>query len=418
YIKGSEWESEVLNGGLVAVDFYSTECPPCEALAAKFEPLSEVYGRDVKFIKIFRQENRDLALSLGIKSSPTLLFYKNGNRVGDFLSGAIKRKEITKNLDEMIGEERAKAIRSTMKSSKSEYDVMILGGGPAGLAAAIYAAQAKAKTVIVDKALPGGQISITHQVSNYPGFIDPVPGYMLAHYMSEQAAKAGVFFKSAVDITSVDLKAKAVVADEFETVKAKKIIIATGASPRPLGIPGEKEYRGKGISYCGTCDAKYFDGKEVIVIGGGDTAIEESLFIAKFASKLSIFYRADKPRAKAEIQELAAKTPNITLVPKHKPLEISKESDGKMSVLFENGANGDKSKFTADGIFVFVGMNPNTADFNGTLETDEWGYIKIDKEMRTSIPDVFAVGDVAEKPIRQITVAVADGTIAAICATR
>ena len=261
-ITANEFDQEVLKGEKVVVDFYSTECPPCEALFPKYEAVAELYGHKIKFLKIYRQGNRELATQLGVSSSPTLLFFENGKQILDTISGGIKKSEITARLNQMLTENEIAEIQKKQQRSVSEYDVAILGGGPAGLTAGIYLGQAKVKTVLIDPALPGGYMGITHQVSNYPGFVEAQNGYMLAHYMSEQAKQTGIDFKVAVDITSVDLVKKEIAIDELETIKAKKIIIATGTSPNTMNAPGEKEYKGKGISYCATCDAKYFVDKE------------------------------------------------------------------------------------------------------------------------------------------------------------
>ena len=237
-IASSEFEKEVLSGGKVVLDFYSSECPPCEALAPKFEGLSKLYGNDIKFLKIFRQQNRELADKLGVKSSPTLLFFDNGKEVAQRLSGGIKRSDIIEHLDSMITSEKVKAIKSQIKPVVSEFDVIILGAGPGGLTAGLYLCQAKVNTVMVDIALPGGHVSTTHEVSNYPGFIEPQAGYMLSHNMSEQTKLCGTVYKVAVDVTKVDLDKKEVVIDEFETLRAKRIIIATGTSPNLTGAPG------------------------------------------------------------------------------------------------------------------------------------------------------------------------------------
>jgi len=266
-ISSTEFDIEVLKAGKVVLDFYSTECPPCEALASKFEDLAGLYGKDIKFLKIFRQQNRELADKLGVKSSPTLLFFNNGTEVGERLTGGIKRSDIIRNLDSLLPEERVNEIRSKIKHSVSEYDVIILGAGPGGLTAGLYLCQSKINTVLIDIALPGGQVSTTHEVSNYPGFIEPQAGYMLSHNMSEQTKLCGTVYKVAVDVTKVDLERKEIVIDEFETIKGEKIVIATGTTPNRTGAAGEKELKGKGISYCATCDVKYFGDKEVVVIG-------------------------------------------------------------------------------------------------------------------------------------------------------
>jgi len=412
-ITSSEFENEVLAGGKVVLDFYSTECPPCEAVAPKFEGLAKLYGNDIKFVKMFRQQNKPLAEQLGVKSSPTLLFFDNGVQVGNTLSGGIKRSDIIHQLDAMLPAERVKEINSQIKSSVSEFDVLILGAGPGGLTAGLYLCQSKINTVLIDIALPGGHISTTHEISNYPGFIDPQPGYMLSHNMSEQTKLCGTVYKVAVDVTKIDLENKEVVIDEFETIKAKKIIIATGTSPNLMGIPGEREMKGKGISYCATCDAKYYGDKEVVVIGGGNSAVEEADFISKFASKITVVHQFDAFTANKQAQEKLFANPKINTLFQHEPRSFSRQGD-KLVTEVENLKTKEVTKLVSDGVFIFIGMKPNIEMFRDKLSLDNWGYIKTDEDMRTNIPGIYAVGDVISKKYRQITTAVADGTIAAI----
>lgn len=398
----------------LVLDFYSTECPPCEAVAPKFESLADAYGKEVRFIKMFRQGNRELADKLGVKSSPTLIFYKNGQETGERLSGGIKKADIQKNLDAMLSQEKVAEIKSKIKPIVTETEAVILGAGPGGMAAGIYLAQAKIDTLLVDQSLPGGQVSTTHQVSNYPGFILPQKGFMLSHYMAEQAKEAGVKFKVAVDINKVDLINKEIIVDGYETIRFKKIILSTGASPRYLNIPGEKEFHGKGLSYCATCDAKYYHDKEVIIIGGGNTAVEESEFISKFASKITMIQQLPMLTANKLAQERCYNDPKITVMLEHEPRGFYRTDNDKMVVKVQDLKTGEEKSLETDGIFIFVGMKPNTSFLTESIETDDWGYIKVDDEMRTSIPGVYAVGDVVSKKYRQITTAVSDGTIASI----
>jgi thioredoxin reductase (NADPH) len=286
------------------------------------------------------------------------------------------------------------------------------------LTAGIYAAQAKVKTILVDQALPGGQVTTTHLVSNYPGFEKPVEGFMLTHFMTEQAKHAGVDFRQAVEVTDVDLTAKTILVDGFETIRAKQIIIATGSSYRELNVPGEVEYKGKGISYCATCDAKYYNGKDVVVIGGGNSAIEESLFITKFARKVTIVHQFDKLQANRDAQEKAFANEKIEFIFEHEPRSFDKRPDGGMDVTIEDLKSGGRKMLHSDGVFIFAGMKPNIGPFNGSLSLDQWGYVAADELLHTNIPGVFAAGDVRSKPYRQITTAVADGTIAAITAVK
>jgi thioredoxin reductase (NADPH) len=412
-ITGAEFDNEVLNGGKVVLDFFSTECPPCEALASKFEDLSRLYGSDIKFLKIFRQGNRELAEKLGVKSSPTLLFFNNGQEVSTRLTGGIKKSDIINNLDSMLPADKVKEIKSLIKPSVSEFDVIILGAGPGGLTAGLYLCQSKINTVLIDIALPGGHVATTHEVSNYPGFIEPQAGYMLSHSMSEQTKLCGTIYKVAVDITRVDLEKKEVIIDEYETVKAKRIIIATGTTPNLTGAPGEKELKGKGISYCATCDAKYYNDKEVIVIGGGNSAVEESEYITRFVNKLTIVHQFDKLTANKQAQDRVFKNPKINILFENEPRAFIKEGD-KIVTEVENVKTKERRKLVSDGVFIFIGMKPNIDLFRDKLELDSWGFIKTDEDMRTSVQGVYAVGDVISKKYRQITTAVADGTIAAM----
>ena len=413
-INAVDFEKEVLNAGKVVVDFYSTECAPCEALAPKFDAMAELYGDKIKFLKVFRQGNRELATELGVSSSPTLLFFDNGKQVTGSISGGIKKSEIMQRLDAMLTSEEVAAIKANQKPIISEYDVAILGGGPAGLTAGLYLGQAKIKTVLIDPALPGGYMGITHQVSNYPGFTEAQPGFMLAHYMSEQTKQTGIDFKVAVDITSVDLLKKEIVIDELETIRAKKIIIATGTTPNTMNAPGEKEYKGKGISYCATCDAKYFVDKEVTVIGGGNSAVEEALFITKFASKVTMIHQFDKLTANQTAIDQLQANDKITVMYEHEPRGFEKRGNIMITTL-EDLKTKEVKELESDGVFVFIGFKSNVSVLGETLpDMNNWGYILTDEDMKTSIPDVYAIGDIISKKYRQITTAVADGTIAAI----
>lgn len=416
-IIAADFDQEVLNGGKVVLDFYSTECPPCEALAPKFEGLAKLYGNDIKFLKVFRQQNRELADKLGVKSSPTLLFFDQGKEVAERFSGGIKRSDIIRNLDTMLLPENVKEIKAKIKPIVSEYDVIIIGAGPGGLTAGLYLCQAKVNTVLVDIALPGGQVATTHEVSNYPGFIEPQAGYMLSHNMSEQTKMCGTVYKVAVDITKVDLEKKEVTIDEHETIRAKAIIIATGTSPNSTGATGERELKGKGISYCATCDAKYFGDKEVVVIGGGNSAIEESDFISRFASKITIVHQLEQFTANKKAQEKIFANPRISTLFQHEPRSFKRDGD-KMITELEDLKTKERKTLVSDGVFVFIGMKPNVDLFKDKLQLDQWGYIKTNEDMQTNIKGVYAVGDVISKKYRQITTAVADGTIAAIAVAR
>ncbi len=207
--------------------------------------LAGLWHKDIKFVKVFRQQNRSLAENLGVRGSPTVLFFKDGHEVGQRLSGGIKRADLARNLEAFVAPERVTAINSSITPIHSSCDVLVLGAGPSGLTAGIYTAQAKLRTVIVDTALAGGNLSITHQVSNYPGFPKPIPGWQLADHMATHAKNAGCTLREAVDVTAFNPEKKEIVIDGFETISARYIILATGNSPKLLGIPGEKSSKEK-----------------------------------------------------------------------------------------------------------------------------------------------------------------------------
>jgi len=385
-IEASDFENVVSKSTRpVVVDFFSTECPPCDALAAKFEALAELWGEDVAFIKIFRQGNRELAGALSVTSSPTLLFYRNGKEVGARLSGGIKRSDIEAQLQKLVTQERAEEINGHKTILHTECDLLIIGAGPAGLTAGIYAAQAKLRTIIVDRALAGGNLAITHMVSNFPGFPEPQPGFMLAHQMFQHTLNAGAEFRQAVELTEVDLTNRRIVIDGVEEIVAKRIVIATGSSPRSIGVVNEVEYKGKGISYCATCDAKYYEGKHVVVIGGGNSALEESMFISKFAARITIVHQFAVFQANKSAQEAVLANKKISILFKHEPRVFVPKGKTIGAVEVEDLESGEMKTIECDGVFVFAGMRPNLEGFDGQFDRDEWGYIKTDAQKRTSL---------------------------------
>ena len=299
------------------------------------------------------------------------------------------------------------------------YDVIIVGAGPAGLAAAIYAARARMKTLVVDESVPGGQVKTTHKVSNYPGFAEDVSGKELAAAFAAQAQRFGAKLAKAVEITSHDLSGpeKRLVLDEEDEVVAPAAIVATGAKPRELGVQGESRFRGRGLSYCATCDGAYFDGKDIHVIGGGNSAIEESLFLTQFARSVTIVHQFDELQAEpASVQEALAH-PKIRALLSHEPRGFFGEQALER---LEVEALGTKERkvLPTDGVFVFVGMRPRTELLEGVVPLAPGGYVETNDAMETPVPGLYAAGDIRVKRFRQITTAVADGTIAALAAQR
>jgi thioredoxin reductase (NADPH) len=295
------------------------------------------------------------------------------------------------------------------------FDVIIVGAGPAGLSAAIYAARARLKTLVLDESVPGGQMKTTHKVSNYPGFPEDVKGADLAKAFSTQAERFGAKIRRAVEITAHDLTGslKTFELDEEEHVAAPAVIIATGAKPRELGVPGESKYRGRGISYCATCDGAYFDGKEIHVIGGGNSAVEESLFLTQFAKKVTIIHQFDHFQAEPMTAAEALENPKIEVIWDSEPRAFLGENQlDKLRI--ENVKTKEVRELATDGVFVFVGYVPRTDLVKGVVKMNQWGYVETGEDMSTDVPGVYVAGDIRSKRFRQITTAVADGTIAAL----
>ncbi|MGH7274533.1 MAG: thioredoxin-disulfide reductase [Nitrospiria bacterium] len=299
-------------------------------------------------------------------------------------------------------------------------DLIILGSGPAGLTAALYAARANLRPLLVEGAQAGGQLMITTDVENYPAFPNGIQGPQLIEEMRKQAERFGTEFVRG-DITSVDLKKRpfAVIVEGEEEYSSRALIIATGASAKLLGLPSEKKLMGHGVSACATCDGYFFKGKEVMVVGGGDTAMEESLFLTKFATKVSVVHRRDKLRASKIMQERAFKNKKIEFILNAVVDEVLGEEVGLVTgIRLKNLKTHETLEKKCQGVFIAIGHSPNTQLFVDQLELDEKGYIITKTGMATSIPGVFAAGDVQDHVYRQAVTAAGTGCMAAMDAER
>ena len=297
------------------------------------------------------------------------------------------------------------------------YDLIIIGGGPAGLTAAVYAGRAALKALLLGGATPGGQIANTDRVENYPGFPEGISGAELAMRFQSQAEH--FVTKQASDfVTEVDFSASPfAVKTHSETYVGRAVIIATGAYPRRLGVPGEKEYFGRGVSTCATCDGFFYKDRRVVVIGGGDSAIDEGLFLTKFASEVIVIHRRDELRATKSLQERAFANPKVRFVWDSVVEEILGQ-DTVTGVRVRNVKTDEVSTIETDGVFVYIGLVPMTKLFEGQLELNEQGYIVADAHQRTSVPGVFAAGDVQSPDFRQVVIAAGAGAKAVIEADR
>ncbi len=293
------------------------------------------------------------------------------------------------------------------------YDIIIVGGGPGGLVAAQYGARAKMSVLVIEKMAPGGQLINTQDVDNYPGFPEGISGPELAKNLDDQAKKFGAELKvgsvSDIDVSGDDKK---ITLESGESYSARGIIIATGASPRELNVPGERELRGKGVSYCATCDGAFFQGKEVAVVGGGDSALEEALFLTRIVDKVTIIHRRDEFRGVKYLQDKIFANDKIEV----KFDTVAREIQGDPmlnKLVLENVKTGEVEELDCQGVFIYVGADPNTGFLEGKIELNKKSYIITDEEMKTNVDGVYAVGDVRQKTLRQVVTAMSDGATAA-----
>lgn len=301
------------------------------------------------------------------------------------------------------------------------YDLVIIGAGPAGLAAALYAGRSRLDTLLIEKAADGGQISITDEIENYPGQIpEGESGPQLIERFTKQVERFGIERLNG-NVTRVELQGdpkKVFVGKDEKLYEAKAVILATGANPRKIGCPGEEEFTAKGVSYCATCDANFFEGLEVFVIGGGDTAVEEAMYLTNFARKVTLVHRRDELRAAKIIQERAFKNEKLDIIWNAVPERL--EGEGVLTkIVLKDTKTGELTEYNADeedgimGCFVFIGYIPNSDLFKDQIEC-QWDYAVTDEDCNTNIPGVYAAGDVRVKSLRQVVTAAADGAIAAM----
>jgi thioredoxin reductase (NADPH) len=298
---------------------------------------------------------------------------------------------------------------------KTDHDVVIIGAGPAGLTAAIYAARAKLDAIVIEKVVPGGQILITDWIENYPGFPEGLTGADLIQKMTEQAARFGVPITFDA-VLSIEKTPDGIIHVKLagRTLTAKAVIVVTGASPKKLGIPGEDEFYGRGVSTCATCDAPFFKNSVVAAVGGGDTAAQEALFLTRFAQKVYLIHRRDELRAARLLQERIFANEKIEMVWDSVVMAINGSVAGVTGVSIKNVKTGQDSELKVDGCFLWVGITPNTGFIKDVVKCDAAGFIVVNDRMETSVPGIFAAGDVRNTPLRQVATAVGDSAIATV----
>lgn len=292
------------------------------------------------------------------------------------------------------------------------YDVVVIGAGPGGMTAAMYASRANLSVLMLDRGIYGGNLNNTASIENYTGF-KSVQGPELAKQMYEGATQFGAEYAYGTVTKLVDLGAtKQVTTDMGDTFIAKAVVIATGSEQKHLGVPGEEEFSGKGVSYCAVCDGAFFKGLDLIVVGGGDSAVEEGMYLTQLAKKVTVLVRGDQLRAQPMMQDEAKKNARLEFVFHTSVTEIVGDSVKVTGVKTHNNQTGEDGALATDGVFIYVGSRPMTAPFKSLGILDEQGWVKTDTQMRTSRPGIFAIGDVRETPLRQIATAVGDGAVA------
>lgn len=297
-------------------------------------------------------------------------------------------------------------------SEEKIYDVIIIGAGPAGMTAAVYTSRANLSTLMIERGIPGGQMANTEDVENYPGF-ESILGPELSNKMFEHAKKFGAEYAYGDIKEVVDGKEYKVVKAGSKEYKARAVIIAAGAEYKKIGVPGEKELGGRGVSYCAVCDGAFFKGKELVVVGGGDSAVEEGVYLTRFASKVTIVHRRDKLRAQSILQARAFDNEKVDFLWNKTVKEIQEENGKVGSVTLVDTVTGEESEFKTDGVFIYIGMLPLSKPFENLGITNEEGYIETNDRMETKVEGIFAAGDIREKSLRQIVTATGDGSIAA-----
>lgn len=398
----------------IILDFFSDDCPPCDVLEPIYEKMAQKYGDYIKFVKIKRQENRELALKLGVTGSPTVLFFKNGEEIGSRLSGFMTKPQVRKAIEGILGD-----VIPPAAMERVDCDLLILGGGPAGLAAGLYAGRAKLNTVIVEESICGGQAASTSHIANYPGTEGAVNGKVLTQNMKDQALSFGVRIDDLKEIFEVRLDGhEKYIRTEDTEYYAKAIILATGSRPRALNAAGADERKGRGVHYCATCDGAMYEGTDVIVAGGGSAAIEEAVFLTRFAEHVTIVHRRDGFRAAQIELDEAHENEKITILTNKVIKEVIGGEYVLKEVILKDVKTGVEETIPAAAVFVYVGNDPQTQMFRGQVDLDEMGYIIATEDTKTNLEGVFATGDVRAKAVRQVATATSDGAIAAIMAEK
>ena len=389
----------------VMVEFSAPWCVYCRRLAPALEGVAEEYRDTLVFGAVNIDDDPELAQSEEIEVVPTLLIYQNGQVLGSIVAPE-SRAQLVAFIEETLQHREQEA-----NITEHIYDMIVVGGGPGGYTAALYAARAGLDTVILEKLSAGGQMALTEQIDNYPGFEDGIDGFSLGEKMKRGTERFGVETKLA-EVLSLDLSGTVKKAETSEgPLFARIIVLATGAGPRELGIEGEQELIGKGVNYCAACDGMFYKNKTVVIAGGGNTAAADALILSRICKKVIVVHRRDTLRATKIYHEPLMKAENVEFRWDSEIIELLHD-EKVIGIRLRNVKTGEETTLACDGVFISIGRKPSSELVKDQVEVDPAGYIIADESTRTNIPGVFAVGDVRTKALRQVVTAVADGATA------
>ena len=389
----------------VMVEFSAPWCVYCRRLAPALENVAEEYRDTLVFGAVNIDDEPELARSEEIEVVPTLLIYQNGQVLGSIVAPE-SRAQLVAFIEETLQHREQEA-----NNTEHIYDMIVVGGGPGGYAAALYAARAGLDTVVLEKLSAGGQMALTEQIDNYPGFEDGIDGFSLGEKMKRGTERFGVETKL-TEVLSLDLSGTVKKAETSEgPLLARTIALATGAGPRELGIEGEQELIGKGVNYCAACDGMFYKNKTVVIAGGGNTAAADALILSRICKKVIVVHRRDTLRATKIYHEPLMKAENVEFRWDSEIIELLHD-EKVIGIRLRNVKTGEETTLACDGVFVSIGRKPSSELVKDQVEVDPAGYIIADESTRTNIPGVFAVGDVRTKALRQVVTAVADGATA------
>ena len=389
----------------VLVEFWAPWCTYCRRLAPALEQVAEEYRDTLVIGQVNIDEEPTLAEAEKIELVPTLLLYRNGQLLGSTVAPESKAQ-----LETFI-KETLHTGQEHQEDAEHVYDMIIIGGGPGGYTAGLYAARAGLDTVLLEKLSAGGQMTLTEQIDNYPGFDEGVDGFTLSEKMRKGAERFGVETRL-TEVRSLALSGEVKQVETSEgTLRSRTVVLATGASPRELGVAEEKELVGHGVNYCAACDGIFYKGKTVVIVGGGNSAVADALLLSRVCERVILVHRRDTLRATKIYHEPLMNAENVEFRWNSTVTELL-HGETVNGIRLRDVRTGEESVVECDGVFVSVGRNPATKLVKGQIDLDSAGYIVADESTKTNLPGVFAVGDVRTKALRQVVTAVADGAIA------